>query len=178
MKGNIYKRAHPTELPRFFFLLRFHTKVMVRNIGKYCLAFRKKLESKKLWDTSLMNFSNKLKDLCQIKGTQTLNATKMLQILVMTGQFRLQVSSSYLSVTNLARHMVGLDFTMKGINQYLHFVTIFIIWPITTPFSKVFLPLGLAFPKTWVVFEIGQFKKTIKNSKPLIEQNGASNSPW
>lgn len=51
-----------------------------------------------------MNFSNKLKDLCQIKGTQTLNATKMLQILVMTGQFRLQVSSSYLSVTNLAAY--------------------------------------------------------------------------
>lgn len=177
-KGNIYKRAHPTELPRFFFLLRFHTKVLVRNIGKHCLAFRKKLESKKLWDTSLMNFSNKLKDLCQIKGTQTLNATKMLQILVMTGQFFAYKSALATSQLRIWRHMVGLDFTMKEINQYLHFVTIFIIWPITTPFSKVFLPLGLAFPKTWVVFEIGQFNKTIKNSKPLIEQKGASNSPW
>lgn len=44
---NTFKRAHPKEIPRFF-PLRFHTRVMARNIGKHCLVSRKKRISKKL----------------------------------------------------------------------------------------------------------------------------------
>lgn len=100
---NTFKRAHPKEIPRFL-SLTFPHKSHGQKHWKALFSIQKETYFKEtLRLLRLVNFSNKLKNLCQIKGTQILNATKMLQILVIAEQFRLQVSST--SQWGIWRHM-------------------------------------------------------------------------